>query len=82
MHLAMHIRLVDYIACRAALHTFGCLSNTVNVIIFPNNVTECGSLTVFSVTDWSDNDDTSGSTTGYIVYMWGVQSRYVKTRQT
>ena len=61
-----------YGACQAALHILRYLSNTVNQgIVFPN-VTEGELLTVYSDADWAGDVDTSRSTTGYIVYLWGA----------
>ena len=73
-------------ACQAALHTLGYLSNTVNQgIVFPN-VTEGEPLMVYSDADWAGDVDTSRSTTGYIVYLWGApigwQSRLQPTMAT
>ena len=63
---------LTYGACQAALHTLGYLSNTLNQgIVFPN-VTEGEPLTVYSDADWAGDMDTSGSTTGYIVYLWSA----------
>ena len=56
------------------MQDMGDLNN--QVIIFPN-VTEGEPLKVYSDADWAGGVDTSRSTTGYIVHLWGCISRLV-----
>ena len=72
-----------YGAYQAALHTLMYLDNTVkHGIVFPN-LTDEESLRAYSDADWAGDLDTSRSTTGYIVYLWGApvawQSRLQST---
>jgi hypothetical protein len=75
-----------YAACQAALHTLVYIEGTLEVgIIFPNR-SDCESLLADSDADWAGDFDTSRSTTGYIVYLWGAaiawQSRLQPTVAT
>lgn len=75
-----------YAACQAALHTLVYLEETVDQgIVFPNSI-DSDPLEVYSDADWAGDLDTSRSTTGYIVYLWGApiawQSRLQPTVAT
>ena len=60
-----------YDACRAAVHTLRYLADTLDYgLIFPNRVKE--GLVAYSDADWAGDLDTSRSTTGYVVYLWGA----------
>lgn len=75
-----------YAACQATLHTLVYLEKTVDQgIIFPNTI-DSDPLKVYSDADWAGDLDTSRSTTGYVVYLWGApiawQSRLQPTVAT
>jgi hypothetical protein len=75
-----------YAACQAALHTLVYLEETIDQgIIFPNSI-DSDPLEVYSDADWAGDLDTSRSTTGYIVFLWGApiawQSRLQPTVAT
>ena len=60
-----------YEACRAAVHTLRYLNETQDYgLIFPNHSKE--GLVAYSDADWAGDMDTSRSTTGYVVYLWGA----------
>ena len=75
-----------YDACQAALHTLLYLDNTVEHGIVFSNLTDEESLRAYSDAEWAGDLDTSRSTTGYIVYLWGApvawQSRLQPTVAT
>jgi hypothetical protein len=60
-----------YKACKAATHVLKYLAGTTHRgIKFPRGHQD--GLTVFSDADWAGDPDTSRSTTGYVVYLWGA----------
>ena len=61
-----------YEACQAAVHTLVYVSNTVDMGIRFPNTSSSESLSAYSDADWAGDYDTSRSTTGYIVYLWGA----------
>ena len=75
----------SYLACKAAVHVLTYLASTLERgLIFPKRSNE--GLVVYSDADWAGDNDTSKSTSGYIVYLWGApiawQSRLQPTVAT
>ena len=75
-----------YAACQAAVYTLIYLEETIDQgIVFPNSI-DSDPLKVYSHADWAGDLDTSRSTTGYIVFLWGApiawQSRLQPTVAT
>ena len=60
-----------YAACKAVVHLLCYIASSVGRgLKFPKN--DSSGLAAYSDADWAGDHDTSRSTTGYVVYLWGA----------